>query len=213
MKDNWLNKLMIAAGLFAIIIIIGLVTMRKPAFHYKLTEKKTLAAVLNPDDQLSPDKAKEILQSKNPAYQFVDIRTPYEFMKGHIDGAVNISQSSLFSEENYDFLKQVDKDNKTLVLYGTDQSQANAPWMMMKQLGLSKVMVLQGGYDYYTGPQKTMADSLPAKGYDSELARYNYAEMVKGLSTTEQSSSQKTAPQKLITKPKPKSNSPAAGGC
>jgi rhodanese-related sulfurtransferase len=213
MKDNWLNKLMIAAGLFAFIVIIGLVTMRKPAFQYKLTEKETLAAMLSLDDQLSPDKAKEILQSKTPEYLFVDIRTPYEFIKGHIDGAMNIPLSNLFSEENYNFLKQSDKENKTLVLYGMDQSQANAPWMMMKQLGLSKVMVLQGGYDYYISPIQIIADSLPVKGYDSELARYNYAEMVKGLSKAIQATSRKIIPQKVLTIPKPKSSSPAAGGC
>ncbi len=204
---------MIAAGLFALIIIIGLVTMRKPAFRYKLTEKETLAAVLSADDQLSIDKAKEILQSKTSEYQFVDIRTPYEFIKGHIDGALNIPLSNLFSEENYDFLKQSGKENKTLVLYGMDQSQANAPWMLLKQLGIKKARILQGGYAFLMAAIPALPDTMPFKGYDSEIARYNYVELVKGLSKADQVSSQKAAPQKLITKPKPKSNSPAAGGC
>ena len=204
---------MIAAGLFALLIIVGLITMQKPVLRYKLTEKETLVVANSADDQLSPDKAKEILKAKNPGFRFIDIRAPYEFIDSHIDGAVNIPLSNLFSEENYKFLKQVDAENKTLVLYGIDQSQANAPWMLLKQLGITKVLILQGGYLYYTGEQSVKTDSITKNRYDAEIARYNFAEMVKGLSKSDQEAGTKTNPQKVITTPKPKSTAPAAGGC
>jgi rhodanese-related sulfurtransferase len=213
MKDNWLNKLMIAAGLFAIIIIIGLMTMQKPKLHYKLTEKETLAAMCSKEGKMSPYKANEIQLAGNPQFQFIDIRTPYEFIKGHIARAINIPLSSLFSKENYDFFKQADKENHTLILYGVNESQANAPWMLMKQLGLNKVLVLQGGYVDYSLIQPALKDSIDQKICDSEIARHNFSEMVKGFAKTDQVSSKKITPQKVITKPKSKSTSPAAGGC
>jgi rhodanese-related sulfurtransferase len=213
MKDNWLNKLIVAAGLFAILIIIGLLTMHKPAVSYKLTEKETLASVTSPGDQLSIDKANELMRAKNSEYLFIDIRTPYEFIKGHFDGAVNIPLSNLFSEENYKFLKQADDDIKSLVLYGNDQSQANTPWMLLKQLGFTKVLILEGGYADLNIVESIMTDSIHAKVNDAEIARYNYAEMVKGLSKSDKVDGQKTATEKVKITMKPKSSAPAAGGC
>jgi rhodanese-related sulfurtransferase len=213
MKDNWLNKLMVAAGLFAILIIIGLLTMRKPAVRYKLTEKEALASVTSPGDQLSIDKANKLIKTKNSEYLFIDIRTPYEFIKGHFDGAVNIPLSNLFSEENYKLLKQADHDKKSLVLYGNDQSQANAPWMLLKQIGFTKVLILQGGYAYANIVGSVIADSTNEKKIDAEIARYNYAEMVKGTTEPKQVPGSISIPQKVTTTPKPKSTAPAAGGC
>jgi rhodanese-related sulfurtransferase len=213
MKDKWLNKLIVAAGLFAILIIIGLLTMRKPVVRYKLTVKETLAAVISSGDQLSPDKAKELLSAKNSGYLFIDTRTPYEFMESHFDGAINIPLSNLFSEENYKVLKNADHDNKSLVLYGNDQSQANAPWMLLKQLGFTKVLSLQGGFADSDVGKSNIADSIHEKVNDAEVASYNYAEMVKGLSKSDKVSGQKTAPEKVKTTLKPKSSAPAAGGC
>jgi len=204
---------MVAAGLFAILIIIGLLTMRKPAVRYKLTVKEALASVKSRGDQLSIDKANEIIQAKNSEYLFIDVRTPYEFIKGHFDSAVNIPLSNLFSEENYKVLKQAEHDKKSLVLYGNDQSQANAPWMLLKQIGFTKVLILSGGYAVANVVRSVVADSTHEKGIDAEIARYNYAEMVKGISKPEQVPGSISNPQKVTTTPKPKSSAPAAGGC
>jgi rhodanese-related sulfurtransferase len=204
---------MVAAGLFAILIIIGLLTMRKSVVRYKLTEKEALASVTSPGDQLSIDRANEIIQAKNSEYLFIDIRTPYEFIKGHFDGAVNIPLSNLFSEENYNFLKQADHDKRSLVLYGNDQSEANAPWMLLKQIGFTKVLILSGGYADANIVGSVIADSTHQKGIDAEIARYNYAEMVKGISKPGQVPGSISIPQKVTTIPKPKSSAPAAGGC
>jgi len=187
--------------------------MREPTVRYKLNEKETLAAVTNSGDELSAGKAEEILKSKNSEYQFIDIRTPYEFIKGHISGAVNIPLSNLLSEENFNFLKQVGNNNKSLVLYGNSQSQANAPWMLLKQLGISKVFIIQGDHAYPSVGKILCADSVLYKGYNDETARYNYAEIVNGKINPGVENSSKIVPQKVITIVKPKSSSPAAGGC
>lgn len=213
MKDNWLNKLILAVVLFVAIIIIGLLTMRKPNLNYELTEQQTLAAVISSEDQVSPEKALQFLQAKDPAFQFVDLRNPDEFIKGHPEGAVNIPLSNLLSKESQELLKQQEKNNKTLIIYGADQLQVTAPWLLLKQLGYEKVKVLQGGYSYLTGNQVSTADSLPKLSYDAEAAHFNFAEMVQGKSKTEKGISPKILPQKVTTKPKPKSTAPAAGGC
>ena len=213
MKDNWLNKLIVAVVLFVAVIIVGLLTMHKPALKYELSEQQTLAAIANSEEQISPEKAKQLQQAKDPAFQFVDLRNPNDFIKGHPEGAVNIPLSKLLSGENLELIKQAGKDNKTLILYGMDQSQTTAPWLLLKQLGFEKVKVLQGSYVYLSENHADVTDSLPAQSFDAEAAHYNFADSGKGQAKAGQRLSSKTLPQKVITKPKPKSKAPAAGGC
>lgn len=213
MKDNWLNKLILAVVLFVAVIIVGLLTMRKPNLKYELTEQQTLAAVISSEDQISPGKASELLQAKDPAFKFVDLRNPDEFIKGHPEGAVNIPLSNLLSKENLELLKQDEKDNKTLILYGADQLQVTAPLLLLKQLGFVKVKELQGGFAYLAGNHIAATDSMPKPSYDAETAHFNFADMVQTKSKTEKDISTKALPQKLTTRPKPKSTAPAAGGC
>lgn len=213
MKDNWLNKLIVAAVLFVAIIIIGLLTMRKPALKYELTEQQTLAAIASSDEQISPERAKQILNAKEPAFQFVDLRNPDEFIKGHPEGALNIPMSTLLDEENLEMIKQADKENKTLILYGKDQLQTTAPWLLLKQIGFGNVRVLQGGYASFAESNTAIDDSLSKQNFDSEAAHYNYADLVKSKVKTEQVLPAKRTPQKVTTVPKPKSTAPAAGGC
>lgn len=213
MKDNWLNKLIVAVILFVAIIIVGMLTMRRPALKYELSEKQTLAAITSQDEQISPEKAKQLQLVNDPVFQFVDLRNPNEFIKGHAQGALNIPQSQLLSEENLKLIKKADKDNKTLILYGMNQSQAIAPWLMLKQMGFGKVKVLQCDYLYFAEKHAAVADSLPKPSFDAEKAHYNFAELGHQQAKTELGLTSKTLPQKVITKPKPKSSSPAAGGC
>lgn len=213
MKDNWLNKLIVAVVLFVAIIIVGLLSMRKPALKYELTGQQTLAAITSQDEQISPEKANQLQLVKDPTFQFVDLRSPNEFLKGHAQGALNIPQGKLLSKENLELIKLADKDNKTLILYGTDQSQATAPCLLLKQLGFEKVKVLRCDYAYLTGKHAKVADSLPKQSFDAEAAHYNFAKIGQRQAKTEKGLSSKTLPQKVITKPKPISTAPAAGGC
>ena len=213
MKDNWLNKLIVAVVLFVSVILIGLFTMRKPNLKYELSEQQTLAAILKPGEQISPGEANQLIQAKNPAFLFVDLRNADEFIKGHPEGAVNIPINKLLSKENLELLKQDEKDNKTIIFYGVDQLQVTSPWLLLKQLGFEKVKVLQGGYSKFAGNQAVLADSLTKQTSDAEAAHYNFADMVQTKSNTGKEVTTNASPQKVTIKPKPKSSAPAAGGC
>ena len=213
MKDNWLNKLIVAAVLFVAIIVIGFLTMHTPALKYELTEQQTLAAIAASSEQISPEKAKDIQLAKNPAFVFVDLRNENEFAKGHHEGALNIPLSKLLAEESLEFIKQAATENKMLILYGADQSQVTAPWLLLKQMGFGNVCVLQGGYTGLTQSLTAAADSLPRQSFDAEAPRYKFAELGQGQPKTAAATASKTAPQQVVTKPKPKSKAATAGGC
>lgn len=112
---------------------------------YEASPEATLQAVLADDYLVSPEEAGE--WNGDAAYQFVDLRSPAMFSRGHIDGAVNIPTQNLLEPANKE---QLSADNKTFILYADTELAANGPWMLLRQLGYDNVKVLQGGYGYWT---------------------------------------------------------------
>lgn len=213
MKDNRLNKLIVAAIIFAAIIIVGILTMHTPSLKYELTEQQTLAAIADSSAQISPEKAKEIQLAQNPTFIFVDLRNENEFAKGHLEGALNIPISRLLAKKSLEFIKQSAMEDKTLILYGADQSQVTSPWLLLKQMGFGNLCVLQGGYNGLTQNLTAAADSLPMQNFDAEVPRYKFGELGQGQAKTTAATASKNAPQQVVTKPKPKSTAATAGGC
>ncbi len=68
---------------------------------------------------------------------FIDVREPYEFAKGHVDGAINIPPTELMGGAKA--LKDVPKDTE-LVLYCLSGSRSNASMNILRQLGYSKLV-------------------------------------------------------------------------
>ena len=75
----------------------------------------------------------------------VDVRTPEEYAKGHIDGAINIPLREL--------MKHLDKlpNSKTahILLYCHSQKRSTHALVILHELGYSKAYHLEGGYAAY----------------------------------------------------------------
>ena len=56
----------------------------------------------------------------------------------------------MLSDKTLKKFDQYAKDSIAIVLYGNIQTDANGPWMMLKQLGYTDVKVMLGGYNYYS---------------------------------------------------------------
>lgn len=75
--------------------------------------------------------------------QLLDVRTPQEFMQGHINGAVNIN---LF-EQN--FVEQVKKEFKTdepVLLYCRSGKRSARAAAQLRKAGFQEIYDLQGGF-------------------------------------------------------------------
>ncbi len=201
------RRLMIVAVLFALVIIIGLITVKKPVHSYKMNSSEMLTLLGQEEYKVAPEKALEIIDQNTSGYQFVDLRDQASYAKGHLKDAINIPVHSLL---NADYAKLFKDSSTTYILYGANQSSANGPWMILKQLGYPSVQILQGGYDYLTKMATT--DSLPV--YDAEVAAYDYAAVFAETIEKAQKEEEvlkakpkpvyvtKPAPKKIIPKPK-----------
>jgi len=138
----------ITIGVFAFIavIIIGLATLKKPKDIYQFSPQEMNEELLLVY-QVTPEEAINLVRD-TVNYVFVDVRSIYDFEKGSISNAINIPIPMLLDDDNKELFNQWKKDSVTVVFYGNDQLQANAPWMLMYQLGYTNTKVLLGGKNY-----------------------------------------------------------------
>lgn len=91
----------------------------------------------------SVDAAAFQTRMKEPAAQLVDVRTPEEFAKGHIAGAVNID----WLEDGFlDRAKAIDK-SKPVLLYCAAGGRSEEAVAAMKAAGYTEVVDLANGFN------------------------------------------------------------------
>jgi len=162
---------------FALIIVLGLITVNKPRLIYKNNSTQIIKSILLKDGELTPEKAMLYAKENNPLFVFVDIRNPYEYVKGHIPNAINISLTELLSKETLIIFDKYVKNKVTIVIYSNTQSEANGPWMLLRQLGYSDIKVLLGGYEYYSKEPKENEKMTKIPEYYVENPKYDFAKL------------------------------------
>jgi len=200
------KKTVITMAIFVVVIIAGLLTLTNPRLKYALTPEQTVLLAVSDNGGISPDKLDNIFTGSTVNAEVIDIRNHYEFARGHISGAKNISAVELLEKDNIKWLKELQKDGSMVIIYGQDQMQANGPWMVFRQLGFDNVNVLFGGYQHYLAfkNQKT-------KAYSPDKAEFNYAEVAK-VSSFGSENENKPAKKTTIIRRK-KKGAAVAGGC
>ncbi len=196
-------------------IPLGLIIAAVPqntTHPYKLTSAELLQEVTGKAQFVSPDAIADMIVQKDPGLQLIDVRTPDEFDKFNLPGAINIPLSDILSPE---FTNLIDQDVKMNVLYSNGTLQSSQAWMILRQLGYKNNYILQGGLNYWA--ETIMNPSTPAvTNPDEEIARYDFrkgASMALGGGALEsiQSSSEIKAPVIPIIKKGNKKK--VQGGC
>lgn len=203
-------KTLIALSAFVIIVIIGFITMRKPLITYQLDMTQSIEEIKKPDAVFYPWQLAGVLSKETKDIVLFDIRDNFTFGQGHIPGAENLSAHELTREESIERLEELNEKNITVVLYGQDQLQANAPWMLFRQVGFDNVKVLLGGYEYYMQHKDNLIATKSDSTFLKENQKYNYAEMAKPQEGTAAS---QTAEKKPVVVRQRKTGPAAAGGC
>lgn len=179
---------------------------------YKLTAVELLKEATGKAQFVNADEIADLIIKKDPALQLIDVRTPDEFDKFSLPGAVNIPLVDLLSPEYSDLINQ---DVKMNVFYSNGTIQSSQAWMITRQLGYKNNYILQGGLNVWA--ETIMNPGHPAStSSDDEIARYDFrkgASMALGGGALEsvQPSSDVKAPIKPIIKKDLKKK--VKGGC
>jgi rhodanese-related sulfurtransferase len=151
----------------------------------------------------------EFEQIKDQASVIIDVRSNFDFSKGHVDKAINIPLSQLLEKNTIDLLKGSNMQNPA-VLYGKTPQEANAAFMLLYQLGNEDIKVLSVA-TFYDDKQ------FHVKNIEIGKAKVNYAAaMEKALIQPVKKVVVKPAPKpvkkKVVVQPKKKKRMPE-GGC
>ena len=68
---------------------------------------------------------------------FIDVREPYEYERGHVEGAINVPPADLMAGAKV--LADIPKDTE-LVLYCLSGARSNASMHYLKQMGFTNLI-------------------------------------------------------------------------
>lgn len=90
-----------------------------------------------------PDEALELIKNnlENTDFTIIDVRTPQEYVMGHLQGANNID---IYSANFVDRVKKLSR-SKTYLLYCLSGSRTERAADIFKSLGFKSVYILRGG--------------------------------------------------------------------
>lgn len=163
--------------------------------HFRYSTEKFYSMVLQEGlGTISPPEAIQLLNEPVPDVVFVDLRSPSAFARGHLEGAVNIPANYLLDPDNLDPFRN---SEKSFILYGDDQGDANGPQLLLLQLGFQNIRVLQGGFTHLRRPE---AGSLPETTYQAELPRYDFAVTFNKATTETEKETEALIQQPVINK-------------
>ncbi len=143
---NKTNRLTLIVIAIVLVIITGLITLRRPDIKYSLTPAESLTLLNDPSLVITPDQAAALLKEGSGKTVFIDVRNSIAFERGHVKNAVNIPVRELFETRNKAAFHDFEKAGQTAVLYGETQQQACGPWMMLRQTGYKNVFLFTGSY-------------------------------------------------------------------
>ena len=201
------RRISISAVLFLLVIVIGLLTFKKPTYNFINSSEKTLEFV---KDQSHVMSLTDMQKLDAESYLLIDVRSNFDYTKGHMKGAVNIPKSQLLESKSKEIIDAAIKNNEPLILYGENPETANAACMLLFQLGYEQIKLLSIDSSYDD-------KEFQIKNINIETPLFDYSDtMEKSKIQTIKKVTPKTRPQptkkKVITKPKKKKKMPE-GGC
>lgn len=196
------KRISISAVIFLLVIVIAVLTFKKPEYVFEKNTAVTLEKMVTKDYILTQNDLNKQDASK---YVIIDIRSNYEYAKGHIEGSVNISAHDVFEKESASFLKELSDTGKTAILYGDHPDTANSAWMLLYQLGYENVKVLCIETSF-------VDNEFQINSIDIEKPAVNYAQVMQSSRGGKTKVVKVNKPKKVITAPKKKKRVPE-GGC
>jgi len=198
------KRISIASVLFILVILIGLLTYKRPMHMYTINSKTTLENITSDNYLIS------LKDLENKEYALIDTRNEFEFQKGHLDNAINIYAPEILNEENTLIFNKLQEENKTIVLYSTNPNNVVAPFMVLYQLGVKnlKIATINNSYNQ----NKLITDNIDVEKSVADINAFINESIKKAAQQPKPKPIIKAPPKKVIPIKK-KKKMPVEGGC
>jgi rhodanese-related sulfurtransferase len=198
------KRISIAAVLSILLLVVGLLNYKRPLYLYSQNSSSTLDTLLKTDYLVPPAEV------GTGQFVLVDIRSSFEYDKGHLPDAINVYAPELLSEENSDMLLELSKGGKTLLLYGNDPDEALPAFMMLSQLGIGPAKIMEARNYFEKDELKTVY--APVEADPPAVKEYIEASAKKAAQQPKVTVQKSPPPKKVIPAKKKKKKMPE-GGC
>ncbi len=201
--------------IMGVLLVGGFISMFldgfKPKVHV-MQPKELLYEVNKSGHFISTDEVAKMIMESDPSLLLIDVRSPEEFKKFSLEGAINIPADKLMDKDNRAYF---DENDYTTVLYSNGTSIAEQSWLMLRSYDFKGNKVMRGGlnewYKTIINPQKPADDELTAELEKKYLFRKGAQVYFTGANPVGSASSSKPkAPSKPVVKRKKKE---VSGGC
>jgi len=198
------KRISIASVLFILIILIGLLTYKRPKNLYSVNTQTTLDNIITNDYLIPLDKIAEV------EHVLIDIRSQFEFEKGHLENAINIYTPEILSDKNSEVFNKLKSDNTTVILYGTNPDEALEPYMLLYQLGYPnlKILLVENSYSQ----NKLITKNVEIEKSVGDVNAF-IDESIKKANIKSKPKAKTPPPPKRVIAVKKKKKMPAEGGC
>ena len=203
------KRISIAAVITILVVIIALLSYKKPKHLYAINTEQALEKVLE-------NNFVELNQLNTDSSILIDIRNRFDYEKGHIENAINIDASDILNDEISDVLENLKEDQKTILLYGNTPADAIAPLMVLQQLGFDNIKILAVNNTLNQDKLVTTPAEIEKKGeninqfIEASVKKVN--ELMKAKPKPRPKPVVKAPVKKVIPKKK-KKKMPVEGGC
>lgn len=171
-------RIFIGTLVFLFIILIGFLTLHTQKHPFVSGPEEVLLESIKGNDKITPPNVAKSIISKDEKFVFVDVRSQYDFVKGHLPNAKNIYSSDILDEENFNFFESLKEDDKIAILYGESVTEANIPYMILKQIGIKNLKLLNCGYDFFKGKKMDEIVGMTNLNLDDEVAMINFSKYI-----------------------------------
>lgn len=196
-----------------LVIAIILAFLGNPVVNKDTPPQDLMLLAAKGSHYYTTDQVADLLINHDPGLILVDVRTPEEYEKWHIEEAVNIPVDSLLSHAWFSWLT---RPGQTIVFYSNDDALAQMAWLATRRLGATNTFVMKGGLNEWfgtvvnpptPGPQADKVQiALYAKRMGARLHFYN-------LGMVSAPADQPKATPKKVVKPTAVQHEAAEGGC
>jgi len=198
------TPLLVAVIAFLFVILIGFLAQKEQEKQYEISGKEMHSKLMKKQYMLAPEELSTLINKKSQEYILIDLRTPFEYQKAHIKGAVNIPYQNMFAEEYANLWSS----EGLKIIYHDSQDKACAPYMLLSQVGIEDCKVLLGGFSFYN--KVYIEGDKTITNYANEKALYDFSKLV-GEKTKLISTGKKVRQAKPMLKKKKKKS--VDGGC
>lgn len=199
------KRISIVAVLFILVILIGLLSYKRPKYLYTINSKQMLEQVFANNYLVSLNELSEI---KNVA--LIDIRSPFEFNKGSLENAINIYTPDILLDSNIDIFNKLKQENTTVLLYGANPNEALGAYMILYQLGYDNLKILSINNSY--SQNKLITSNAEIEKSAPDIKAF-IEESIKNAEIEPTKQIVQPAPKKTIIPVKKKKKMPTEGGC